>query len=84
VHIAARDFTWEGETIKITASFGVVGISPDPALKNVAAETLLNLADERLYQAKKNGRNQVISGPFSPSATAPASPRAPGPAKSTA
>lgn len=83
VHIAAKDFKWEGETIKITASFGVVGISPDPALKNVAAETLLNLADERLYQAKKNGRNQVISGPFSPSAAVPASPRAAGAAKST-
>jgi len=74
-HIAARAFTWEKETIAITASFGVVGIGPEAGLKAVDAETLLNLADERLYQAKKNGRDQVVSGPFPPSATAPGSPR---------
>ncbi len=74
-HIAGRAFPWEKETIAITASFGVVGIGPEAGLKTVDAETLLNLADERLYQAKKNGRNQVVSGPFPPSATASSSPR---------
>jgi diguanylate cyclase (GGDEF)-like protein len=65
-HVAGKTFAWEGETIAITASFGVVGLSPDPLPKHVPAELLLNLADDRLYQAKKNGRNLVVSGAFIP------------------
>jgi diguanylate cyclase (GGDEF)-like protein len=74
-HIGGRKFAWEKETIAITASFGVVGIGPEAGPKAVDAETLLNLADDRLYQAKKNGRDQVVSGPFPTVAPTPASPR---------
>jgi len=74
-HIAAKAFEWEGETIRITASFGVVGFSPEPPLKHVSPEALLNQADERLYQAKKNGRDRVVSGPFVPVAVGASHPK---------
>ena len=64
-----------GETIRITASFGVVGFSPEPALKHISPEALLNQADERLYQAKKNGRDRVVSGPFVPVAVGASHPK---------
>jgi diguanylate cyclase (GGDEF)-like protein len=64
VHIAGKIFPWDGEPISITASFGVVGFSPDHLPKDIPAELLLNQADERLYQAKKKGRNVVVSGAF--------------------
>lgn len=63
-HIAGRDFDWEGEKIKISASFGVVGFSAGQVSKDLAAEALLRRVDENLYRAKKKGRNRVVSGPF--------------------
>ncbi len=41
---------------QITASFGLVDIAPEQDLQQA-----LNRADERLYNAKQNGRNQVCS-----------------------
>jgi len=64
MHIAGKPFEWQGELIRITASFGVVGFSPGELPKGLPAEALLNRADEHLYQAKKRGRNRVVSGPF--------------------
>jgi diguanylate cyclase (GGDEF)-like protein len=64
MHIAGKPFEWQGELIRITASFGVVGFSPGELPKGLPAEALLNRADEHLYQAKKKGRNRVVSGPF--------------------
>jgi PleD family two-component response regulator len=55
---------WEGEQIKISASFGVVGFSAGEVPKDLPAEALLRRVDEHLYQAKKEGRNRVVSGPF--------------------
>ena len=43
------------ETIAITISIGVASIPED----TLDAEELIRLADERLYEAKKGGRNQV-------------------------
>jgi diguanylate cyclase (GGDEF)-like protein len=63
-HIAGRKFEWEGETIGITASFGVVGFNPDEVPKGLSAEALLRRVDENLYQAKKKGRNRVVSSSF--------------------
>jgi diguanylate cyclase (GGDEF)-like protein len=63
-HIAGKTFEWEGETITITASFGVVGFSAGQLPKILQAEALLSRADEHLYRAKKKGRNRVVSGPF--------------------
>jgi diguanylate cyclase (GGDEF)-like protein len=63
-HIAAKSFEWQGETLRVTASFGVVGFSAGRLPKSLQAEVLLNRADEYLYRAKKQGRNRVVSGRF--------------------
>lgn len=42
----------------LTVSVGVATCMCDD---NIHSERILNLADERLYQAKKNGRNQVVA-----------------------
>jgi diguanylate cyclase (GGDEF)-like protein/PAS domain S-box-containing protein len=44
------------QAIKITASFGVASMSS----KDIALEDLLKRADDALYRAKGNGRNQVM------------------------
>ena len=54
--IEAMEVAWEGETIPVTASLGVSGT--DEAESDLSA--LLNLADQRLYVAKAEGRNRVV------------------------
>jgi diguanylate cyclase (GGDEF)-like protein len=63
--IAERRFEFQGEAIQVTASFGLVGFDAQQTDEKLAAENLLKQADEYLYQAKKMGRNRVVSGPFS-------------------
>lgn len=55
-----RDFLempipWKGDTVHITASFGVAVALPS----EVDAETLISRADQALYRAKDQGRNCV-------------------------
>lgn len=40
----------------VTASFGVVGLTPD-----LTPEEAVHLADQRLYAAKQLGRDRVVS-----------------------
>lgn len=46
------------QSIKVTASFGVVSYIPD---KNESAEMLIAKADDAMYKAKKGGRNRVCT-----------------------
>ncbi|RCK73731.1 MAG: GGDEF/response regulator receiver domain protein [Anaerolineae bacterium] len=59
--IAATRIPVNNHSISITASFGVCGGNPtDCNLEpQRAIETLIELADQALYQAKQGGRNQV-------------------------
>lgn len=56
-----HDITHSGYVISVTASFGVSGFENDQP--DVNLDTLLQLADEALYQAKDQGRNTVIGLP---------------------
>jgi diguanylate cyclase (GGDEF)-like protein len=50
------------EDIRITVSIGVVSIHP--AAKEIKKQTIINYADEALYQAKRSGRNRVVRHPI--------------------
>jgi diguanylate cyclase (GGDEF)-like protein len=56
--IAAHLFRFESATIKLTISIGVASTTGDPGLNPA---TLVRIADEKLYQAKRTGRNKVVS-----------------------
>lgn len=47
-----------GQSAKITVSIGAVSVVPD---ENSSYESIVKAADELLYKAKENGRNQVMS-----------------------
>ncbi len=49
----------DGQDLVVTISIGVASLSEFP--DEVTPETLLTLADERLYRAKQEGRNRVCS-----------------------
>lgn len=55
--IAGMTIGWSGGAIPVTASFGVASILelPQPSV-----EQLVALADQRLYEAKRTGRNRVV------------------------
>ena len=46
----------EGKEIEVTASFGVVFIDNN----EIDVEKAIDVADNALYQAKGDGRNQVV------------------------
>jgi diguanylate cyclase (GGDEF)-like protein len=55
--IRAKEFTADGKPLQVTISVGVVSMSGPPG-QHAAAE-LKGRADEALYIAKRNGRNQL-------------------------
>jgi diguanylate cyclase (GGDEF)-like protein len=56
--IERRPFQYEGKTYPITISVGVAATSGDT---NLTPHELIRQADEKLFQAKNGGRNQVVS-----------------------
>jgi diguanylate cyclase (GGDEF)-like protein len=59
--IAATPVDYMGCSIPLTASFGLVTLVPSIGAPLRYLEQVLNVADTCLYQAKNNGRNQVVS-----------------------
>ena len=55
ISIQNTDVDYNGKTFSITMSFGIA----DSRTKVENFEKLLQIADEKMYQAKTNGRNQV-------------------------
>ena len=56
--LSSTEFTLpEGKNITVTASFGVATFPEDGS--NI--DRIVHIADERLYRAKKEGRNKVVS-----------------------
>jgi len=51
-----------GNEINITSSFGVTGFEPPTQDKDISTESMIDLGDKFLYEAKQKGRNLVISG----------------------
>ncbi len=52
--LQASTLTWQGETIDVSASFGIATIRHEDNL-----EALLSRADNAMYQAKQTGRNNI-------------------------
>lgn len=60
--VADRPFAFEGKTYPVTISAGVGFLSGDGP---ISAQELLRQADDRLYEAKRAGRNRVNPRPRS-------------------
>lgn len=56
--IADHQFRFESTPVKLTISIGVATTSGDPGLN---PSSLVRTADEKLYQAKRQGRNRVVA-----------------------
>jgi two-component system, cell cycle response regulator len=54
--LAAKNFSFDGETIAVTASFGVCGFQ---GKESPEFSALVREADKALYFAKRSGRNQI-------------------------
>ncbi len=56
--VEAHDFHYEDRHYKITISLGLVATEGEEAL---TPNDLIKQADEKLYQAKHDGRNRVVA-----------------------
>jgi diguanylate cyclase (GGDEF)-like protein len=58
--VAAEPFAYDGNQFHLTVSIGVATTVSD---ESMTPENLIRQADERLYRAKRDGRNRVVSLP---------------------
>lgn len=58
--VVAHRFTYETHTIPVTLSIGIAGFEQAPR----DAEVIYRVTDDALYDAKRNGRNQVAAHSF--------------------
>jgi diguanylate cyclase (GGDEF)-like protein len=56
--VSGHTFQYEGKTYRLTVSLGVAATSGDPVL---GPAELIAMADEKLYQAKREGRNRAVA-----------------------
>ena len=57
--LAKLEMPWEFKRLRVTVSIGVASLHE--IAKEAPADKLLTLADERLYRAKRSGRNRTCS-----------------------
>lgn len=57
--VEEKVFEYEGNRIKITLSLGIYTLDKDTPDKN-SVDFMINYADEKLYEAKRTGRNKTI------------------------
>ena len=58
--VVAHGFTYESHIIPVTLSIGIAGFDQAPR----DAEIIYKVTDDALYDAKRNGRNQVVAYSF--------------------
>lgn len=59
--IASEPFYVEGESLAVTASFGLYGVEQVPPEQTRFAEDAFKAADAALYRSKRSGRNRVTA-----------------------
>jgi diguanylate cyclase (GGDEF)-like protein len=56
--ISSHKYTYKNQDIKVTVS---IGIASAREVEKISKESLIQMADKRLYKAKEKGRNQVVT-----------------------
>ncbi|MEQ1878076.1 MAG: GGDEF domain-containing protein, partial [Bdellovibrionia bacterium] len=55
-----KHLTNPGETLQVTASFGGVSVNPAAFKTDLDLTSIIEIADQNMYEAKKGGRNRVV------------------------
>lgn len=58
--VRSAETNFDGDALKVTASFGVASIHPQAGDSNATMTLLLDSADSHLYKAKREGRDRCL------------------------